>query len=253
MISDYLAGLRYPFQGLGLIGKPGIRPLVVIPLLLNLLLFAAGIALAVNYIGVALENLLPQWLDWLRWLLWPLFVITVLAVVFFGFTLVANLLGAPFNGPLAARIEARLTGNPAPDSGLSWQREALVSVLNELRKLRYLALRALPLLLLFLIPGVNLAAPLLWLAFGAWMLALEYADAPMGNHGMGFRDARKRLRQHLPLALGFGTGMLILTLVPVLNFIAMPAGVAGATAMWVDHLKPGNPLPMRNTPVASRG
>jgi len=238
MFSDYLAGLRYPFQGLGLIGKPGIRPLVVIPLLLNLLLFAAGIALAVNYIGAALEDFLPQWLDWLRWLLWPLFVIAVLAVVFFGFTLVANLLGAPFNGPLAARIEARLTGGPAPDSGLSWQREALVAVLNELRKLRYLALRALPLLLLFLIPGVNLAAPLLWLAFGAWMLALEYADAPMGNHGLGFGDARQRLRQRLPLALGFGTGMLILTLVPVLNFIAMPAGVAGATAMWVDRLRP---------------
>ncbi|HSP01072.1 MAG TPA: sulfate transporter CysZ [Thioalkalivibrio sp.] len=238
MINDYLAGLRYPFQGLGLIGKPGIRPLVVIPLLLNLLLFAAGIALAVNYIGAALEDLLPQWLDWLRWLLWPLFVIAVLAVVFFGFTLVANLLGAPFNGPLAARIEARLTGGAAPDSGLSWQREALVAVLNELRKLRYLALRALPLLLLFLIPGVNLAAPLLWLAFGAWMLALEYADAPMGNHGLGFGDARQRLRQRLPLALGFGTGMLILTLVPVLNFFAMPAGVAGATAMWVEQLRP---------------
>ena len=243
MISDYLAGLRYPFQGLGLIGKPGIRPLVVIPLLLNLLLFALGIALAVNYIGAALEDLLPQWLDWLRWLLWPLFVIAVLAVVFFGFTLVANLLGAPFNGPLAARIEARLTGSPAPDSGLSWQREALVAVLNELRKLRYLALRALPLLLLFLIPGLNLAAPLLWLAFGAWMLALDYADAPMGNHGMGFRDARQRLRQRLPLALGFGTGMLVLTLVPVLNFIAMPAGVAGATAMWVERLRPESQAP----------
>lgn len=238
MLNDYLAGLRYPFRGLSLIRRRGIRPLVIIPLGLNILLFALGIFLAVHYLGAGLDRLLPEWLDWLRWLLWPLFVIGVLAVVFFGFTLVANLLGAPFNGPLAARVESQLTRGPAPDSGLTWYREAAVAVINELRKLLYFLLRALPLLLLFLIPGVNLLAPLLWLAFGAWMLALEYADAPMGNHGLGFRDARRRLGENLPLALGFGTGMLLITLVPVLNFIAMPAGVAGATALWVDRMRP---------------
>lgn len=238
MLNDYLAGLRYAFRGLSLIRRRGIRPLVIIPLVLNILLFALGIFLAVHYLGAGMDALLPDWLDWLRWILWPLFVIGVLAVVFFGFTLVANLLGAPFNGPLAARVESQLTGGPAPDSGLSWYREAAVAVINELRKLLYFLLRALPLLLLFLIPGVNLLAPLLWLAFGAWMLALEYADAPMGNHGLGFGDARQRLGKNLPLSLGFGTGMLILTLVPVLNFVAMPAGVAGATALWVDRMRP---------------
>jgi CysZ protein len=238
MLNDYLAGLRYPFQGLSLIRRRGIRPMVIIPLTLNLVLFALGIFLAVHYVRAGLDTLLPDWLDWLRWVLWPVFVIGVLAVVLFGFTLLANLVGAPFNGYLAARVESRLSGGPAPDSGLSWYREATVAVINELRKLCYFLVRALPLLLLFLIPGVNLAAPLLWLAFGAWMLALEYADAPMGNHGLGFRDARRQLGENLPLALGFGTGMLVLTLVPVLNFVAMPAGVAGATALWIDHLKP---------------
>jgi CysZ protein len=240
MLNDYLAGLRYPFRGLSLIRRRGIRPMVVIPLALNILLFGLGIFLAARYVGASLDTLLPDWLDWLRWVLWPLFVIGVLAVVFFGFTLIANLLGAPFNGTLAARVESRLTRGPAPDSGLTWYREATVAVINELRKMLYFILRAVPLLLLFLIPGVNLLAPLLWLAFGAWMLALEYADAPMGNHGLSFRDARQRLADNLPLALGFGTGMLLITLVPVLNFLAMPAGVAGATAMWVDRLRPGD-------------
>ncbi|MEZ5582290.1 MAG: hypothetical protein R3F37_05475 [Candidatus Competibacteraceae bacterium] len=45
-----------------------------------------------------------------------------------------------------------------------------------------------PLLVLFVIPGVNVIAPLLWLVFGAWMLALQYADYPMGNHGLRFRS-----------------------------------------------------------------
>jgi CysZ protein len=237
MIDDYLTGCSYPFRGLGLIRRRGIRPLVVIPFLLNTVIFAGAIVLAATYLNTTLEALLPAWLAWLGWLIWPLFVLAVLTVFFFGFTLLANLAGAPFNGLLAARLEMQLSGI-APESGLSWAREAATAIVNELRKLIYIGVRALPLLLLFLIPGVQLLAPLAWLTFGAWMLALEYADAPMGNHGLGFRDARRLLAQRPALALGFGSGMLILTLVPVLNFAAMPAGVAGATAMWVERLRP---------------
>ena len=40
-----------------------------------------------------------------------------------------------------------------------------------------------------------------------------------------------------PLALGFGAGLMLMTLVPVLNFLAMPVGVTGATALWVERLK----------------
>ena len=36
-----------------------------------------------------------------------------------------------------------------------------------------------------------------------------------------------------------GSGLTLLMLVPVLNFLAMPAAVAGATALWVKEIKPG--------------
>ena len=58
---------------------------------------------------------LPEWLRWLDWLLWPLFGIIVFGAVFFGFSLVANLIAAPFHWPSrpgrgdapAARVRAR--------------------------------------------------------------------------------------------------------------------------------------------------
>jgi CysZ protein len=93
-----------------------------------------------------------------------------------------------------------------------------------------------PLLLLLVIPGVNLFAPLAWALFGAWMLAIEYADYPMGNHDYYFAQEKALLAKHRPLALGFGGVLLVMTLVPVLNFLAMPVGVAGATALWVERL-----------------
>ena len=87
-------------------------------------------------------------------------------------------------------------------------------------------------LLLFLIPGLQIIAPFLWLAFSAWFLSLEYMDYPMGNHGLDFRAQLGALKKNRLTALGFGGGLTLLMMIPVLNFAAMPAAVAGATAMW---------------------
>jgi CysZ protein len=69
------------------------------------------------------------------------------------------------------------------------------------------------------------------------MLTIEYADYPMGNNGLKFREIRARLRRRRLLGLGFGAATAGLTMVPVLNFIAMPSAVAGATALWVRELR----------------
>ncbi|MDQ2694023.1 MAG: sulfate transporter CysZ, partial [Pseudomonadota bacterium] len=198
----------------------------------------------------------PSWLAWLAWLLdwlltlvswllWPLFAITILIITFYTFTLVANLIAAPFNGILAERVEdLALPGRTRPPGRPLWQ-EAVIAPLAELRKLGYFLLRALPLLVLFLIPVLNVAAPFLWAAFGAWMLALQYVDYPMGNHGVAFRDQRQIMAQRRLLALGFGAGVLLMTLVPVLNFLSMPTAVIGATLLWVKEFSPPGQPPRR--------
>ncbi len=83
----------------------------------------------------------------------------------------------------------------------------------------YFLLRAIPLLILFLIPGLNIAAPFLWLAFSAWFLALEYGDYPMANHGLLFKEQHRRLQQARFTALTFGGGLTLLMMVPILNFV----------------------------------
>jgi CysZ protein len=240
MVKGAFSGLGYVLQGLRLIRQPELRAYVLIPLLVNTTLFAAGIW----YLGGQFERLLawvtgslPDWLDWLAWLLWPLFVGVVVLVVFYSFTLVANLIASPFNSLLAEKVELHLTGRSPPDSG-GWGHmiRTLPAVLfNELRKTGYFLIRALPLLLLFLIPVIDLAAPFLWVLFSAWMLSLEYFDYPAGNHRLSFERQRDILRQRRMLGLGFGGGVLLLTMIPLVNFIAMPAAVAAATALWVKE------------------
>jgi CysZ protein len=244
MLTDFAVGFRYPFQGLSWLRRPRIRRYVVVPLAVNILLFGGLLWFGFGALGDLIDWLLsylPQWLDFLRYLLWPLFVLTVLVAVFYTFTLIANLIAAPFNSLLSERVELMMTDQrPQGGSGVG----ALVkatgqAVGSELRKLIYLIVWSLPLLILSVIPGINLIAPFLWMVFGAWMLAIEYLDYPMGNRDLGFRQIKAEARRRPGLSLGFGAGILLLTSIPVLNFLAMPAGVVGATALWVDRLRPG--------------
>ncbi len=239
MIKELQQGAHYVTRGFGLLNQRGIRPYALIPLLINSILFSLVIWYGVDRFEVLLDWLLPSWLDWARYLLWPLFVILTLLIVFYTFTLIANLIGAPFNALLAEKLEAKLTGQALPEFKGYWYllKSINTAIFNELKKLLYLAAWILPLLLLFVIPGVNLIAPFAWFIFSAWMLAIEYADYPMGNYDMKFTDERRLLKQNRPLALGFGGAMMLMTSIPILNFIAMPVGVAGATALWVERLR----------------
>jgi CysZ protein len=235
--GDPIAGAGYLLRGLALMTHAGIRRYVIIPLVINAVLFALLVWFGASQFSQLIEWLLPDWLDWLRWLLWPLFAVTVLLVLFYAFSLMANFIGAPFNGLLAESVERHLTGqNTKEPSGfrktaLNW----VPSLLSEFKKILYFLARAVPLFILSLIPGLNIVAPFLWIAFSAWMLALEYADYPMGNHGLLFAQQRLKLQEKRMTVLGFGGAVLLLTLIPVVNFLAVPAAVAGATVMWVEE------------------
>ncbi|MEQ8428411.1 MAG: sulfate transporter CysZ [Gammaproteobacteria bacterium] len=237
-MTRFKQGISSLLAGFSLITRPGIRLYVLVPLLINTLLFAGVIIYGANLVSDLINSMIAQWqwLQWLEWLVWPLFVIVSLTIVFFCFSIVANLVGAPFNGFLAEAVERHLLKQEKVDTvSRPLLEEILLAFKAELQKLLYFALRAIPLLLLFIIPIVNVSAPLFWFLFSAWMLALEYMDYPMSNHGLLFKQQREKLFASKQLTFGFGLGVMILTLIPVINFLAMPVAVAGATKMYVDN------------------
>ena len=107
---NFLKGFSNSFSGFNLIFLPKIRRFVIIPLIINITVFSAAIYLLSQKMDAWIQSLLPSWLSWLEWLIWPLFAATALLFVFYSFTLVANLIAAPFNSLLAARVEEHLTG-----------------------------------------------------------------------------------------------------------------------------------------------
>jgi len=227
---SFIKGFLDCFSGFGLLLKPGVKRYVIIPLLINIGLFTLAGKLLSDQIDIWMEKLLPTWLGWLEWLIYPLFYIALAIIVFYSFTIVANLIAAPFNSLLSARVEANLTGRKPKDINTDgFIRLTVRTLRSELQKILYAIKWSIPLLIITVIPGVNVAAPFLWILFAAWFFALEYHDYPLGNRGQLFDDIIAFNRSNRMRAYGLGTAVFLLTSIPLLNFLAMPVSVAGAT------------------------
>lgn len=251
--SNPATGFNYLLRGFSLIKRKELRPYVVIPLLINIIIFSVMLWLGIDLYESLMNQYLPDeglpmWLpDWtwleilltpLRWIAWILFALAFMLIFFYGFTLVANLIAAPFNDRLSAKVEELLTGErPQESESGSLLSIASSSIMQEINKLGWFATRAIPLLLLFFIPVVNLVAPLLWGLFCAYSLAYEYLDYPMCNHGIEFRQQRRFHRKQRLATIGFGGGVMLIMAIPFISFAAMPVAVCGASAWWAERLK----------------
>jgi len=153
------------------------------------------------------------------------------------FGTLANWIAAPFNGLLAEKVEQHLTGQTVDSSGLGDILKDLPRTLGrELTKLLYYIPRAIGFLLLFFI--LPIIGQVLWFLFNGWMMAIQYVDYPEDNNKMTFPEMKAYLRSHRLTALGFGLITFGATLIPLLNFFALPAAVCGAVAFWVNEDKP---------------
>lgn len=237
-----VSGAGYFFKGMSLAMQPGTRRFVILPLLINILLFGTAFGFVLSQLSDWISGwlaLLPSWLDWLSYLLWPLLAIATLVIFSYLFSTIANWIAAPFNGLLAEHLEAKLTNKPAPETGLTEIMKDLPRIMNrEWVKLRYYLPKAIGLLILLWIPAIGqTVGPVLWFLFSAWMMTIQYVDYPFDNHKVPFESMRDALKFKRGKSLSFGSLVMLFTMTPILNLFVMPIAVCGATAMWVDQYR----------------
>lgn len=259
MIAQLKEGIHYVIQGFDLAKKPGIRPYMVVPLIVNIIIFSLFGYLMIDQLSGLLSGLgsspdLPGWLDWLEPVLegvgsviyWVLMLVIVLLMLFIMssvFTMFTHLIVSPFIGLLAEKVEKELRPLNYPVLSL-WQ-IAGRTFRRELTKLKYWGLRAVGLLILTLIlsfiPLVNAVSPVLWYLFGAWMLAMQYLDVPADNNGLTFQETLALMRKHRAATMGFGGAVTLATATPILNLFIIPVAVAGGVAFWVARVSERSP------------
>ena len=227
--------IGYLFKGLKLLASSQLRSFIIIPVLINVVLYSVALLLGYYYISDLINQFIPSWLHWLSWILWPLFFISFFIAGFFTFTVLANLLAAPFYGKLSAKTLVLINGEAK-----EIEEQSLVKVMfAELKRAGYLLSRALPLLVLSFIPGINVLAPFLWALFGAWGMALEYMAYPLENAGVLFSEQKQLVKSIRIGALSFGGVAVMGLTIPLLNIIIAPAAVIGATIYFNDVRKEG--------------
>ena len=238
-MKAFFRGMSCFFEGANLMRDIEYRRYVLAPIGLSLLLlgFASwSLVSGLEDLQSHLEMLINGWplWEWIKqiligslYLFWPLVFLVYSLVVFYSFILLVNIIAAPFNSLLSEKVQKQFEGIEQNQSiiGLDWLRP----LHREWIKLKYYIPRALGCGIVFLIPGVNIIAPMIWLAFSAWMLAIQYTDLYFDNAERSFRETRKFCRQHFLLVYGFGTVVLLFTLVPFVNIAVVPAAVISAT------------------------
>lgn len=231
-------GFSYLLQGLALLNKPGIRRYVVIPLLLNIVIYTVLLIIATQSFSTFyhwFDSMIPSWLHWLSKLLWFAFFLMASIVVTYSFTAIANLVAAPFNSLLAEQVQLYLTGKKAHREASNYLVMTGCTFWRELRKMLYYLPRSVVLLLCFFIPVIQIVASLLWLLFNSWMMALQYQDYPYENNGMSFHQTLSHLKSQRWQSITFGLSIQFFLFIPLLNLFIMPASVAAATAIWIDN------------------
>jgi len=233
-----LGAFHYLFRGFSMLFQKGIKRYVIIPVLINFIFFVLLIFTGIYFINY-LSGHLPDYLRWLKWIFDIIFVLGGSIMLVYTFTIVTNIIGAPFNSLLSEKVEIMVAGQkPNEDEGIKAAlKDAPRAIKRNLRILFYYLPRAILLLILFIIPVINLIASVLWFIFGCWMMSMQYLDYPLDNHKITFKDMYQHLRKHCIASMSFGCAVMIVSMIPIINFFVMPAAVIGGTLMYLDQTR----------------
>ncbi|MCV6613772.1 MAG: sulfate transporter CysZ [Cellvibrionaceae bacterium] len=235
-------GAEYILSGATLMLHRKLRIFILVPILVNLLIFALTTATLFAKFSSATEWLtgfLPDWLSFLAWFISGIVIMFILLIYGYSFSILTNIIAAPFYGILAEKVEELVTGQEVETEPLAQMIPR--TLLRELGKLWYFISRGLVLMIglffLSFIPLLNFLVPVISFLWAVWTISVQYVDYPADNHKTPFKDLRGRLWGKKFSTLGLGGMATLGAMIPVLNIFILPAAVCGGTLYWVNELR----------------
>lgn len=240
--NNLATGVNYYLEGVNLLWRKELRLYILVPLVVNLVIFITLTATLFHYFNAGMEMMLdwiPSFLHFLKWLMWVLVGAVFLLCYGYIFNAITNIVASPFYGLLAQKTEELVTGKKLDDEPLG---KMIPRVLGrEIHKMFYFLSRGIFMFFVLLLIGlVGITAPLVPViaaAWGAWCMAIQYVDYACDNNQLDFAPMRKRLRANIYSSTGFGGMVMLASMIPLINIFAMPAAVTGGTAFWIKELK----------------
>lgn len=242
-VKGFVRGFFAPLRlGLPLWSVRAVRRTAILPLLINI---AVVLFVLIAFVWGNV-SLLQGWIEKLGggigWkilliLAGILLTLAFLILIAFIFTFLANLIAGFFNEQLSRTVLLHLNAAPMADPADEPFFPSLIRDIKvELQNILFFVSRMILLILISIfIPvlgGFLFAAGSTLLTLYA--LALEFFSVPLERYRVSFRDRQRYLRRHRGLTMGFGTAMLLLALIPVVNLFIIPLGVMTASALFAE-------------------
>jgi CysZ protein len=245
-VRDFATGLRLFGRAAALLARaPRLYLLGVIPALITLLLFGAGFVLLIWQLDELVSWLTPFADHWseparqgVRVLGGAALLVTAGMLAVVSYTALTLLLGGPFYERLSGTVDGWLDGaaSTGQDSATGWSgfwyglRDSVVLVATSLAC-------SVPLLVGGFLPLIGqTVVPVLAVAVGSWLLALELVGAPFQRRGMGLAERRRVLRERRLLTFGTAVPAYLLCAIPFTAAFVMPVAVVSGTLLTREVL-----------------
>ncbi|MFF3544603.1 EI24 domain-containing protein [Streptomyces platensis] len=245
-MRDLVAGMRYLGKGQRWVAQHGRWwGFGLIPALIALVLYAAVLTVLAIWAGDIAAWATPfadswgsPWQGLLRGVFVALLFAGGLMLAVLTFTAVTLLIGDPFYESLSEKVEES-EGHcpPSPDRPL-WQ-EIWIALRDSVHVLLRAAGFGILLFVLGFVPFIGQTViPAIGFCVSGFFLAVELTSVAMQRRDIPVRERLRLLRGRKALAVGFGTPIVLLFLIPFVAVVLMPGAVAGATLL-VRDLVPG--------------
>lgn len=241
-MRDLAAGMRYLGKGQRWVARHGRWwGFGLIPALIALVLYAAVLTVLALWSGDIAAWATPFADDWgspwqglLRGVFVALLIAGGLMLSVLTFTAVTLLIGDPFYESLSEKVEeSEGYCPPSPDRPL-WQ-EIGIALRDSVHVLLRAAGFGILLFVLGFVPFLGqTVVPAVGFCVSGFFLTVELTSVALQRRDIPVRERLRLLRGRKALAVGFGTPVVLLFLIPFVAVALMPGAVAGATLLVRD-------------------
>lgn len=253
MITQFSRGLATYFSGIqaGLTQGDLLR-LTLIPFVIDCLCLVASLFYAFSHLSEVVTHVLHQPETWYQYFLYTaLYLVTAVGMLFlavFVAMIFANLLAFPFNDMLAERTLSKAKALPmTPRTVKNRLKKSFRNIAAMLKKTFLLLLFAASFALLGLIPGLAIVGA----GLSVFILAWDRLDYSFDQYEMTLGQRIDFIREHFTEILGFSFGLGLVTAVPVINILVLPASVV-AGAQLIARLKVQNVVDANSSTAPTR-
>jgi len=236
MIRKLGTGFLTYFRSLAVIKKrPSLLKFVLIPMLINIAVYVGVIYFASTHFGTVMDWFISTPSVWYTYVLYyavaVVLVVSYSLTVVLSFTIVGNLIAAPFNDLLSGNVAGREGGLVVQESGgglTQFFSDAKRVIFIEMKKMILLIVVGLGSLFLNLIPLLGIVSSII----AVILLAFEYIDYNFSREMWPVRKRMVFIKDHLFESIGFGFAVGLGLVIPLLNFFSIPMAVIGGTLLF---------------------